>query len=192
MPECATRDRDRCCRSRGRKWLAPSSCAPEEADVELTRTASRTPNQRAHLAPVRVWMRIRELLLIEMTPDSSRYWRGLLRGPAKLRQARARLSGIDQVEQAPPVPSLPNDVVRNAQQVLDAYRRLTGPNWTPRVHKLLEQLVTDGGERHPLRGCPSRIRSPHVEVVGKSDGNSRRPPTRSASTATPCPARSKS
>ncbi|HJU41926.1 MAG TPA: phosphoribosylaminoimidazolesuccinocarboxamide synthase [Vicinamibacterales bacterium] len=74
-----------------------------------------------------------ELLLIDevMTPDSSRYWRKDTYHPGgpqlsfDKQYVRDWLESIKWNKQ-PPVPSLPDDVIRNTRaKYLDAYRRLT-------------------------------------------------------------------
>ena len=75
-----------------------------------------------------------ELLLIDevMTPDSSRYWPKDTYHPGgpqpsfDKQYVRDWLESIEWNKQ-PPVPSLPEDVIRNTRaKYLDAYRRLTG------------------------------------------------------------------
>ena len=74
------------------------------------------------------------LLLIDeaMTPDSSRYWPADEYAPGgpqpsfDKQYVRGYLESIRWNKQ-PPVPSLPEDVVRRTREkYLDAYRRLTG------------------------------------------------------------------
>jgi phosphoribosylaminoimidazole-succinocarboxamide synthase len=67
-----------------------------------------------------------------MTPDSSRYWPKDTYSPGgpqpsfDKQYVRDYLESI-QWNKQPPVPSLPDDVVRNTRaKYLDAYRRLTG------------------------------------------------------------------
>jgi phosphoribosylaminoimidazole-succinocarboxamide synthase len=75
-----------------------------------------------------------ELLLIDemMTPDSSRYWPQDTYQPGGPQPSFDKQYVRDYLEsikwnKQPPVPSLPDDVVRNTRaKYLDAYRRLTG------------------------------------------------------------------
>jgi phosphoribosylaminoimidazole-succinocarboxamide synthase len=75
-----------------------------------------------------------ELLLIDevMTPDSSRYWPKDTYHPGGPQPSFDKQYVRDWLEsikwnKQPPVPSLPDDVVRNTRaKYLDAYRRLTG------------------------------------------------------------------
>ena len=75
-----------------------------------------------------------ELLLIDemMTPDSSRYWPKDTYAPGGPQPSFDKQYVRDYLEsikwnKQPPVPSLPEDVVRNTRaKYLDAYRRLTG------------------------------------------------------------------
>ena len=75
-----------------------------------------------------------ELLLIDemMTPDSSRYWPKDTYQPGGPQPSFDKQYVRDYLEsikwnKQPPVPSLPDDVVRNTRaKYLDAYRRLTG------------------------------------------------------------------
>jgi phosphoribosylaminoimidazole-succinocarboxamide synthase len=75
-----------------------------------------------------------ELLLIDemMTPDSSRYWPKDTYHPGGPQPSFDKQYVRDYLEsirwnKQPPVPSLPDDVVRNTRaKYLDAYRRLTG------------------------------------------------------------------
>jgi phosphoribosylaminoimidazole-succinocarboxamide synthase len=75
-----------------------------------------------------------ELLLIDecMTPDSSRYWPKDTYAPGGPQYSFDKQYVRDYLEsikwnKQPPVPSLPDDVVRNTRdKYLDAYRRLTG------------------------------------------------------------------
>jgi phosphoribosylaminoimidazole-succinocarboxamide synthase len=75
-----------------------------------------------------------ELLLIDemMTPDSSRYWPKDTYSPGGPQPSFDKQYVRDYLEsikwnKQPPVPSLPDDVVRNTRaKYLDAYRRLTG------------------------------------------------------------------
>ena len=75
-----------------------------------------------------------ELLLIDemMTPDSSRYWPKDTYKPGGPQPSFDKQYVRDYLEsihwnKQPPVPSLPDDVVRNTRaKYLDAYRRLTG------------------------------------------------------------------
>ena len=75
-----------------------------------------------------------ELLLIDemMTPDSSRYWPRDSYAPGGPQPSFDKQYVRDYLEsiawnKQPPVPSLPDDVVRNTRaKYLDAYRRLTG------------------------------------------------------------------
>ena len=80
-----------------------------------------------------------ELLLIDevMTPDSSRYWPKDTYNPGgpqpsfDKQYVRDWLESI-QWNKQPPVPSLPDDVIRNTRaKYLDAYRRLTGSELEP-------------------------------------------------------------
>jgi phosphoribosylaminoimidazole-succinocarboxamide synthase len=75
-----------------------------------------------------------ELLLIDevMTPDSSRYWPKDTYNPGGPQPSFDKQYVRDWLEsikwnKQPPVPSLPDDVIRNTRaKYLDAYRRLTG------------------------------------------------------------------
>ena len=75
-----------------------------------------------------------DLILIDemMTPDSSRYWPRDSYAPGGPQQSFDKQYVRDYLEsikwnKQPPVPSLPDDVVRNTRaKYLDAYRRLTG------------------------------------------------------------------
>ena len=75
-----------------------------------------------------------ELLLIDevMTPDSSRYWPKDTYHPGGPQPSFDKQYVRDWLEsikwnKQPPVPSLPDDVIRNTRaKYLDAYRRLTG------------------------------------------------------------------
>jgi phosphoribosylaminoimidazole-succinocarboxamide synthase len=75
-----------------------------------------------------------ELLLIDevMTPDSSRYWPKETYNPGGPQPSFDKQYVRDWLEsikwnKQPPVPSLPDDVIRNTRaKYLDAYRRLTG------------------------------------------------------------------
>jgi len=75
-----------------------------------------------------------ELLLIDemMTPDSSRYWPADLYAPGGPQPSFDKQFVRDYLEsirwnKQPPVPSLPDEVVRRTRdKYLDAYRRLTG------------------------------------------------------------------
>jgi phosphoribosylaminoimidazole-succinocarboxamide synthase len=75
-----------------------------------------------------------ELILIDevMTPDSSRYWPKDSYAPGGPQPSFDKQYVRDYLEsikwnKQPPVPSLPDDVVRNTRaKYLDAYRRLTG------------------------------------------------------------------
>ena len=75
-----------------------------------------------------------ELLLIDevMTPDSSRYWPKDSYAPGGPQPSFDKQYVRDYLEsikwnKQPPVPALPDDVVRNTRaKYLDAYRRLTG------------------------------------------------------------------
>ncbi len=75
-----------------------------------------------------------ELLLIDemMTPDSSRYWPKDTYAPGGPQPSFDKQYVRDYLEsikwnKQPPVPSLPDDVVKNTRaKYLDAYRRLTG------------------------------------------------------------------
>ena len=75
-----------------------------------------------------------ELILIDevMTPDSSRYWPKDSYSPGGPQPSFDKQYVRDYLEsikwnKQPPVPSLPDDVVRNTRaKYLDAYRRLTG------------------------------------------------------------------
>ena len=79
-----------------------------------------------------------ELLLIDemMTPDSSRYWPRDTYNPGGPQPSFDKQYVRDYLEsikwnKQPPVPSLPDDVVRNTRaKYLDAYRRLTGHELT--------------------------------------------------------------
>ena len=116
-----------------------------------------------------------------MTPDSSRYWPKDTYSPGGPQPSFDKQYVRDYLEsikwnKQPPVPSLPDDVVRNTRaKYLDAYRRLTGrelDSASP-LHKLLDQLVVgNGGARGSLRGCAARVRQAvHHEVIDKADGN---------------------
>ena len=67
-----------------------------------------------------------------MTPDSSRYWPKDSYSPGGPQPSFDKQYVRDYLEsikwnKQPPVPSLPDDVVRNTRaKYLDAYRRLTG------------------------------------------------------------------
>ena len=66
----------------------------------------------------------------------------------------------------PPVPSLPDDVVqRTREKYLEAYRRLTGASRVSLGHGVgaIARASSSAGPaddrpRHPLRGCPARVR----------------------------------
>ena len=95
-----------------------------------------------------------------------------------------------------PCPSLPDDVVaRTREKYVEAFRRLTGrelrvsqPMISDRLEQLVEEMVDKGVQfEDAVREFEKRF---IARVLGRCDGSlDRRPPTRSASTATRSAAR---
>ena len=133
-----------------------------------------------------------------MTPDSSRYWPKDTYAPGgpqpsfDKQYVRDYLESI-QWNKQPPVPSLPADVVEDTRRkYLDAFRRLTGRELdTRRVHKLLEQLVTQMVEKgiHYEDALREFDDASSSRWWTRAAATCARPPTLSACIATPSPAR---
>ena len=150
-----------------------------------------------------------ELLLIDemMTPDSSRYWPADQYAPGGPQPSFDKQYVRDYLEsikwnKQPPVPSLPPEVVApDAGQVpgrlpppdrdRSGHRGLSWDSST--VREILDQLVAemvDKGIRYDdaQREFEKRF---ITRVVQRATATSVAPPTRSACTATPSPARSR-
>jgi DNA-binding NtrC family response regulator len=121
------------------------------------------------------------VLLIDevMTPDSSRYWPKDQYAPGGPQPSFDKQFVRDYLEaiawnKQPPVPSLPDDVVRRTREkYVDAYQRLTGRPLESRMREQLEQLVEEmvaKGIRYEdaLREFDKRF---IAQVLAKAGGN---------------------
>ena len=144
-----------------------------------------------------------DLILIDeaLTPDSSRFWPKDAYRPGGPQPSYDKQFVRDYLEairwnKQPPVPALPDDVVqRTREKYLEAFHLLTGPGPASERPRPLRPARSargrDGrGRHHPRRGPrrPSSRASSSARSTAPT-GISDTPPSNSASTATPSPAR---